>query len=117
MPEDRAVVGVDDPSYRRAAGVIWLVVGAAGLVLSIVYSNAWGLAEAALFIAGGILVLSRAYRWAQYSLAPMIGIAWAWVWMTRGWQHWLSAVVGSGLVIIVWRLIRGLRLRQVGTHS
>ena len=115
MPENRAVVGIVDPSYRRAAGVLWLAFGAVGLVLSIRYATAWGAAEAALFVAGGILMLTRAFGLAQFLLAPIIGIAWAWIWVTQGWEHWASAVIGPALVIALWLLIRRLRHRRMET--
>ena len=87
-----------DPRYWRAAGAIWLVVGAAALALSVCYSNLWWLTAAVMLIGGGGLMLTRHYGLARLPGYLMIGVLYAWVWTNRGWQTSLICLV-SGLLV------------------
>jgi hypothetical protein len=91
-------IDIRDPSYRRVAGTIWLVAGAATLALSVCYSNLWWLTTAVMLIGGGCLMLTKHYGLVRLPGYLMIGVLYAWVWINRGWQTSLICL-GSGLLV------------------
>lgn len=104
-----------DPRYWRAAGAIWLVVGAAFLALSVCYSNPWGIIIGAMLIGGGVLMFTKAFRLTRILVYLMIGIGEIGIFTTRGWREWLVSNAVP-LLLVLWLVTKRLSRRSPNTN-